>query len=844
MSTKKDKKAAKAGKKATSAKAAKVSVPVSEGTWFFASGSCTENLMCLIAADLGGVSMKASTMADKDVIQEITVPSLPAVVRTGSAGAMTPVFGPMACVRYLLDGKLSVVEDDLLELLSTHLSNVNAASVLKSKSTGVSVALSALASTAPHTGKDATSKADALEAVEALCKKLKGKDTATTALAPLLAHVIVAGGAGACPAAQAVSEKAAAAVTEKQLAAAQKLSPIVPNVRELPGPANADNLDYEVGMTEVLKELFTRAIVQALPEVKGLASDASEYTAKVTMCNDNKMGDYQCNSAMALCKLLKGVTDKKLAATLPVAPRDVADHIIAAVPKCDLIASVTNANGFINVRLSDKPLKDVVASVVTNGVSAPKGDKKKVLVDFSSPNIAKDMHVGHLRSTILGDSVCRILEFGGNDVMRVNHVGDWGTQFGMLITYMKEAYPDLEKNRPNIRDLTALYKASKKRFDEDEDFKAVSRDNVVKLQSGDPESKKIWNLLCDISRAEFQIIYDALGIKLTEVGESFYNPIIPKVIEELQATGLVQEDKSEGHEGMLIIQLPHFTIPLIMRKSNGGYGYDSTDMAALWYRTKEIDRDWIVYITDAGQGIHFHMCFDAGKEAGWTNNVRLDHLGFGVVCGEDGGKFKTRSGTTVRLIDLLNEGRDRMKASLTARAAEGKCPLTPKEIDDAATKIGYGAVKYFDMKQDPTTNYIFSYDRMLSTSGNTAVYLLFAYARIASILRKAESERGVDLVAIAKDPLSLITLEHSSERALAFKLSQFGDTLRMVLRDLTPYKLCDYLYELATEFSSFVTNCHVLNSEEMKSRLLLCKATKITMAKCFHLLGLEPLEQI
>ncbi len=231
----------------------------------------------------------------------------------------------------------------------------------------------------------------------------------------------------------------------------------------------------------------------------------------------------------------------------------------------------------------------------------------------------------------------------------------------MLITYMKEKYPDLENERPNIQDLTALYKAAKLRFDESEDFKLTSRNNVVKLQSGDEESRKIWNILCDISRAEFKIIYDALGVELTEVGESFYNPLIPGTIEELQSLDLCKEDMSEGHEGMLVVQLPHFTIPLIMRKSDGGYGYDSTDMAALRYRIKEKQCKWVIYITDAGQGSHFHMCFDAGKAAGWTKDVRLDHIGFGVVCGEDGGKFKTRSGSTVRLIDLMNEARDRMK---------------------------------------------------------------------------------------------------------------------------------------------------------------------------------------
>lgn len=316
--------------------------------------------------------------------------------------------------------------------------------------------------------------------------------------------------------------------------------------------------------------------------------------------------------------------------------------------------------------------------------------------------------------------------------MRVNHVGDWGTQFGMLITYLQEKFPDILENPPNISDLTLIYKESKKRFDADDQFKETSRLNVVKLQSGDFACRAIWTLLCNISRKEFQVVYDALDVKLEEVGESFYNAMIPRTIEELVAAGLVEDDK-----GMLIIKLPHFTIPLMVRKSDGGYGYDSTDMAALQYRLRDLQRDWLVYITDAGQAPHFHMCFDAGRAANWiAPDRRVDHIGFGVVCGDDGKRFKTRSSETVRLIDLLNAAKDKMKESLQARADEGKSPLSGQELEDAASIIGYGAVKYFDLKQHPGTNYIFSYDRMLDTKGDTAVYLLFAYARLASILRK------------------------------------------------------------------------------------------------------------
>ena len=469
-------------------------------------------------------------------------------------------------------------------------------------------------------------------------------------------------------------------------------------------------------------------------------------------------------------------------------------------------------------------------------------EKKRVIVDFSSPNIAKEMHVGHLRSTIIGDSVCKILEFCGHTVHRTNHVGDWGTQFGMLITHMKEEYPDLLTNPPNITDLTNIYKASKKRFDDDAAFKERSRHAVVALQAGEPESRAIWQLLCELSRVEFQKVYDLLGVELEEVGESFYNPLIPDAIELCRKAGIV-----ENEENMLIIKLAHFTIPLIVRKSDGGYGYDSTDMAAMHYRLFEKKADWIIYITDAGQAPHFYMVFDAARAAGWvTNNQQLDHIGFGVVCGDDGKRFKTRSSETVRLIDLLNAAKDRMKTSLETRAADGKVSVSAEEIEKSAAKIGYGAVKYFDLKQNPQTNYIFSYDRMLDTKGDTAVYLMFAYARLASILKKAGTENNVDIAALATRAGTLLNLEHESERALAFELMQLGDVIKSVLKELLPNRLCDYLQGISVKFTDFVTKCRILNSapEAMQSRLILCEGTRQVMALCFNLLGLEPLERI
>ena len=425
----------------------------------------------------------------------------------------------------------------------------------------------------------------------------------------------------------------------------------------------------------------------------------------------------------------------------------------------------------------------------------------------------------------------------------------------MLITYLQEAFPDILTSPPNISDLTVIYKASKAKFDADPAFKEASRLNVVKLQSGDPACTAIWTLLCNISRKEFQNVYDLLGVHLNEVGESFYNPFIPGVITELQGLGLVEEE-----EGMLIIRQDKYEIPLIVRKSDGGYGYDSTDMAAISYRLRDLKRDWIVYVTDAGQATHFYMVIDAARKAGWLKEQRADHIGFGVVCGEDGKRFKTRSSETVRLIDLLDAAKDRMLVSLEQRKTEGKTSLKPDELVHAAKVIGYGAVKYFDLKQHPSTNYIFNYDRMLDTKGDTAVYLLFAYARLASILRKAEEERGVKLHDIMSNAHILLQLTHKTERALAFELIQFNDVIRSVLSDLLPNRLCDYLKEICVKFSDFVTQCHVLNAdatptaggtggggggkEVMYSRLVLCESTHRIMAKCFELLGIGTLERI
>lgn len=588
------------------------------------------------------------------------------------------------------------------------------------------------------------------------------------------------------------------------------------------------------GIVSSLKSMCTEAIKAAFPQAEGL----SLHLASITRCSNPLHGDFQCNNAMALSKAFKASAVPS--STGHLFPKDIAEAFITQIPPAPLISKISVApNGFVNIYISTEALVYSLAEIIQKGPKPPSMAAQKVLVDFSSPNIAKEMHVGHLRSTIIGDAICRVLEFCGMKVLRVNHVGDWGTQFGMLITFLMQEYPDILTTRPNISDLTAIYKASKKRFDEDESFKETSRMNVVRLQAGDAHCRAIWTLLCDISRAEFQNVYNILQVELEEVGESFYNGMIPGIIKELETLTLaVNED------GMLIVKLAHFTIPLIVRKSDGGYGYDSTDMAAISYRVRELKCDWVIYITDAGQAPHFHMIFDAARAAGWISSQRLDHIGFGVVCGEDGKRFKTRASETVRLIDLLNAAKFRMQESLEARRGEGKTSLQQEDVERAASIIGYGAVKYFDLKQHPSTNYVFSYDRMLDTKGDTAVYLLFAYARLASILRKAVDEKGWQLQDFRDRLESCIFLSDAVERALAFELLQFGDVLKSVLHDLLLNRLCDYLKELCVKFTDFVTKCQILNSDKMDSRLLLCEATRRVMEKCFELLGIGILDKL
>lgn len=571
----------------------------------------------------------------------------------------------------------------------------------------------------------------------------------------------------------------------------------------------------------------------------------------VSRCKDTKHGDYQCNVAMPIFGILKKV------GALPAgirSPKDVATALINSLTggNDDISHSVltqlsVQGSGFVVCRIQSGYLQTHVNQIiVSKELPKPRiieqGKEPYVcVVDFSSPNIAKEMHVGHLRSTIIGESVCRILEYMGCEVNRVNHVGDWGTQFGMLIQYLKEEYPGVSSGSelPNITDLTVFYRNAKQRFDDDSVFKKTAQLNVVKLQSGDGECVKIWKLLCDISRKEFEKVYKRLDVNVTECGESFYNPKIPQVIEEFDKAGFVSVEDG----GAKCVFVPKFSYPLMLQKSDGGFGYDSTDMAALKYRLQELKANRIIVITDYSQEDHFKMCNSAANQIGWVDKgQKLEHIGFGTVQGEDGKRFKTRSGDTVRLVDLLDESVARMETSLRSRIKDGKASITEEDVHDVAESIGYGAVKYFDLHRNPTSNYKFSYDSMLDTKGNTAVYLLYARVRFESIIAKAKKVHNIDIDDVLKE--NKISLDHPSERNLALQLMMFADTMILTLDKLYPYHICDYVYNLAIAASEFVTQCRVLGSPEMKSRLLLCHVTSQAMHQCFELLGIRNVKRI
>jgi len=580
---------------------------------------------------------------------------------------------------------------------------------------------------------------------------------------------------------------------------------------------------------EQLRHQFEQALVAAF------GSDYAGVDPLLVTASNPKFGDYQSNVALSLAK------------QLGQPPRAIAEQIAQLLDINAICEPPTVAGpGFINLTLKPGYLEVQLSAIQSDprlGVAAAK-IPKRVVVDFSSPNIAKEMHVGHLRSTIIGDCIARILEFRGHDVLRLNHVGDWGTQFGMLIAYLREAYPEAltTANALDLGDLVTLYRQAKQRFDEDEAFREAARQEVVQLQAGAEDTRRAWQLLCEQSRREFQEIYDLLDVKLIERGESFYNPLLPAVVEDLDRLGLLVEDA-----GAKCVFLEGFTnkegepLPLIIQKSDGGYNYATTDLAALRYRIEQDQANRIIYITDAGQANHFAQVFQVARRAGWIpDNVELVHVPFGLVQGEGGKKLKTRSGETVRLRDLLDEAIARTRADLEARLKEEGREETEEFKAAVAKTVGISAVKYADLSQNRTSNYIFSYDKMLALQGNTAPYMLYAYVRIQGISRKGQ----IDFDHLGAD--AKLILQEEAELTLSKHLLQLSEILSYVESDLLPNYLCQYLFELSQKFNQFYDRCPVLAAEEplRTSRLVLCDLTARTLKMGLSLLGISVLERM
>jgi arginyl-tRNA synthetase len=542
-------------------------------------------------------------------------------------------------------------------------------------------------------------------------------------------------------------------------------------------------------------------------------------------------GDYQFNGAMALAKTLKQK------------PRDIAQLIVDAVELDELVEKIEIAGpGFINIHLHPQWLaKKLLVAVADKRLNIQCEPPKTVVVDYSSPNLAKEMHVGHLRTTIIGDAVVKALEFMGHKVIRQNHMGDWGTQFGMLLAHLNDKLASEQIAETALSDLEDFYRAAKVRFDEEEGFAHRAREYVVKLQGGDPHCLTLWQNFIDVSIAHSEEVYKKLNVSLTRkdiMGESAYNNDLAHVVSDLQAKGLAVES-----QGAQVVFLPELANKegdpgvYIVQKSGGGYLYATTDLAAIRHRCGELQADRTLILTDARQSLHFKQTEIVARKAGFINSGQsYEHCPFGMMLGSDGRPFKTRTGGTVKLVELLDEAVERAEKLIAQRDSD----LTPLERQDIAAKVGIGAVKYADLSKNRTTDYMFSWDSMLSFEGNTAPYLQYAYTRVKSIFRKA----GVD----GQTLHAPIQLDVVQEKVLAVKLLQYVEAIKQVTDEATPHTLCTYLYELASLFMSFYEACPMLkegvSSEVRDSRMTLAALTAKTLASGLALLGIETMEKM
>ncbi|MFC9963880.1 arginine--tRNA ligase [Nocardia ignorata] len=578
------------------------------------------------------------------------------------------------------------------------------------------------------------------------------------------------------------------------------------------------------GVVPLLGRVAT-AVSEAIARVRPKTADADPVVRR------SDRADYQSNAALPLAKRV-GMSPAQLGADI-AAGIDRTDGVIADVQ--------VSGPGFLNINLSDSAVWTAVAERVADerlGIPTTE-DGRRVVIDYSAPNVAKEMHVGHLRTTIIGDSLARVFGFLGADVIRANHLGDWGTQFGMLIQYIDE-HPEspwhtdeLDDETSSVSALDSLYKAARAQFDADSGFADRARNRVVALQAGDPDTVARWREIVAESEKAFGAIYDRLGVLLTPddyAGESFYNDQLVDTVTELVDKGVAVDS-----EGAIVVLSEQVNGPddkpavLMARKRDGGYGYDSTDLATIRYRIATLHADRLLYVTDSRQSLHFQLIFEAARRVGWlTDAIQVDHVAYGTILGPDGKPFKTRAGGTVRLMDLLDEAVARVRAVV----AEKNPDLSPAELDTIAEQAGIGAVKYADLSTSRVKDYTFDAVRMTSLNGNTGVYLQYAHARVCSILRKAGAGvRSTVDISVPVEP---------AERELVLVLDGYGSVLDEVAETLEPHRLAGYLYDLARAYTAFYDSCPVLTADEpiRSNRIALCRLTARTLELGLGQLGI------
>ena len=561
-----------------------------------------------------------------------------------------------------------------------------------------------------------------------------------------------------------------------------------------------------------LRTLLGERIQTALAD-----AGATDAPAIVGPATRPEFGDYQANGALAAAK------------RLGMKPRDLAARVVEVADLLGIASRVeVTGPGFISLTIAD----DCLSEALADGRVEPVGGGERVVVDYSHPNLAKEMQVHHLRSTIIGDAVARVLDALGYDVIPQNHVGDWGTQFGRLVAHLNDTGEDSEA----LGDLERFYTEASARFASDPAFADRARRVVVDLQGGDAGTLERWRRYIDISMSHCQTVYDRLGVGLKPEhvrGESAYNDDLDGIVADLTAKGLITES-----DGALCAFLPEFkgkdgkVAPIIVRKSDGGYLYHSTDLAAVRYRTGTLRAKRVLYVVDARQSLHFKQLFALCERASYDAGASLEHHPFGMMLGKDGRPFKTREGSGARLLDFLDEATVRARQLVEAKNPE----LDADEMDRVARAVGIGAVKYADLSKNRTGDYVFDWDAMMSFEGNTAPYLQYAYARIQSLFQRGQ----VDAAALTGAP----TIGEPGEHALALQLARFQETLEQVAATVMPHHLCTYLYDLAAAFMRFYEHCPVLDSNVRNDRLLLCRHTAATLSRGLDLLGIETVERM